>query len=107
MHKVFDHPLQGREAGGWLLSLRQGQNSVSHFAIDFCILATKSGCGHRALQSVFLKGLSEELKDELAARDDTPSLLASFVPPPPQSVPVSFLMRTKTRHYTPVLITVD
>ena len=33
-----------------------------------------SGWEERALQEVYLRGLSEELKDELAARDETSSL---------------------------------
>lgn len=74
MLRVFDHPLQGKEAGSRLLSLRQGTNSASNYAIDFRILAAKSGWDKLALQGIFRRGLSEELKDELAARDDTSSL---------------------------------
>lgn len=74
MRKVFDHPVQGKEAGNRLLSLRQGSASVSHYAIDFRILAAESNWDEAALQSVFLKGLADSVKDELAARDETQSL---------------------------------
>ena len=74
MRKVFDHPVKGREATSQLLSLRQGNQSVAQYAVDFRILAVESGWDQAALQAVFLKGLSEEVKDELAARDDTSTL---------------------------------
>jgi len=74
MLQVFDHPLQGKEAVNRLLSLRQGSESVSTYSIDFRILAAESGWGETALQIVFSRGLNEELKDELAARDETSSL---------------------------------
>lgn len=74
MLNVFDHPLQGKEAGNRLLSLHQGSESVSTYSIDFRILAAESGWGEAALQTVFSRGLNEELKDELAARDETSSL---------------------------------
>ena len=48
--------------------------AVSQYAVDFCILAAECGWDERALQGIFVKGLSEELKDELAARDETSSL---------------------------------
>ena len=72
--RVFDHPLRSKEASSQLLSLRQGQNSVATHSIDFRILAIESGWDERALQGVFLRGLREELRDELAARDETTSL---------------------------------
>lgn len=72
--RVFDHPLRSKEASSRLLSLRQGQNSVATHSIDFRILAIESGWDERALQTVFLRGLREELRDELAVRDETTSL---------------------------------
>ncbi|KAK5909547.1 hypothetical protein CesoFtcFv8_003468 [Champsocephalus esox] len=74
MYRVFDHPLQGKEAGNRLLSLRQGSESVSTYSIDFRILAAESGWDEMALQIVFSRGLNDQLKDELAARDETSSL---------------------------------
>ena len=69
--KVFDHPLRSKEASSRLLSLRQGENSVARHSIDFRILAIESGWDERALQGFFLRGLRDELRDELAARDET------------------------------------
>ncbi len=55
MRKVFDHPVQGKEASNLLLSLHQGSAPVSQYTIDFCILTAESGCDEIALHSVFLK----------------------------------------------------
>lgn len=74
MRKVFDHPVRGKEASSRLLSLRQGSAPVSQYAIDFRILAAECGWDELALQSVFLQGLADNIKDELAARDETQSL---------------------------------
>lgn len=74
MRKIFDHPLKGKEASKRLLSLNQGSSSVSQYAIDFCILAAESGWDDTALQGVFMRGLTDGVKDELAARDETNSL---------------------------------
>lgn len=74
MQRVFDHPLQGKEASSRLLSLHQGSGSVSAYSIDFRILATECGWDDKALQGIFYRGLSEAVKDELAARDETTNL---------------------------------
>ncbi|XP_055015782.1 uncharacterized protein LOC129410863 [Boleophthalmus pectinirostris] len=74
MRKIFDHPLKGKEAAKRLLSLSQGSSSVAQYAIDFRILAVESGWDDTALQGVFMRGLSERVKDELAACDETNSL---------------------------------
>lgn len=54
--------------------LHQGSNSVSQYALDFRILVAECGRDQTTLQSVVLKGLSDEFKDELAARDETANL---------------------------------
>ncbi len=72
--KVFDHSVQNREAASQLLSLRQGSRSVADYSIEFRVLAAGSGWNDAALRGVFFKGLSEQLKDELAVRDETASL---------------------------------
>ena len=72
MRRVF-HPVKGKEAVSQLLSLNQGRNSVSQYALDIRILAAECGWDQVALQAVFLKGLSEEIKDE-RNRDETTSL---------------------------------
>lgn len=67
MSKVFDHPVQGKDASMRLLSLRQGSRSVAEYAIEFRTLATESGWNMEAQQAVFCNGLSEILKDELVS----------------------------------------
>ena len=74
LRKVFDHPVQGKEAANRLLSLRQGSKSVAEYAVEFRILAAESGWEEVSLQGVFVLGLAENIKDELAARDETDSL---------------------------------
>lgn len=74
LRRVFDHPVQGREAEKRLLSLHQGSSSVASYSIDFRILAAECGWDTRALQAVFVKGLSDDVKDELATRDEPNSL---------------------------------
>ena len=74
MKKVFDHPVRGRDASRRLLSLRQGSRSVAEFSVEFRTVAADSGWNNESLQDVFLQGLNEAIKDELAARDDPVSL---------------------------------
>lgn len=62
MLRVFEHPLQGKEAGSRHLSLCQGTSSASDYAIDFRILAAESGWDELALGGIFRRGLSEELR---------------------------------------------
>ena len=69
MHRVFDRSAVGLEAGRDLMRLRQEENSVSNYVIDFQILATDSGWEGRALVDAFLHGLSEAVKDELLTRE--------------------------------------
>lgn len=74
MRSIFDHPLKGKEAAKRLLMLTQGSSPVAQYAVDFKILATESGWDDTALQAAFMKGLADNVKDELAARDETNSL---------------------------------
>ena len=74
MQRVFDHPVRGKEASSRLLSLRQGSDSVAQFALNFRILAAESGWDETALQSVFVRGLTDRIRDKLAVRDETSSL---------------------------------
>ena len=69
MRKVFDRSVTGREAARELLHMRQGNKTVSDFAIDFRTLAATCGWNKDALYDAFLNGLSESLKDELASRE--------------------------------------
>ncbi len=70
--KVFDHPVQGRDAANRLT--QAGVRSAAEFSVEFRTVAAESGWNAEALLGVFLKGLSDQLKDELAARDDSTSL---------------------------------
>lgn len=74
LRKVFDHPVKGKEASKRLLSLNQGARSVAEYSVEFRTLAAEAGWDESALQSVFLNGLSEQLKDEMALRDDSDDL---------------------------------
>lgn len=64
---------KGGDVAKRLLSLRQGSHSVAEFSVEFRTMAADSGWNDKALQGLFLSGLSEQLKDELAARDDSDS----------------------------------
>ena len=64
---MFDSPLFGREDTRKLLQLRQDSHSVADYAVDFRTLSAKSAWNTEALFDMFLHGLSEVIKDELAA----------------------------------------
>lgn len=51
---------------------------MADYSVDFWTLAADSRWNDAALQGVFVKGLNEQLKDELAARDE-PTDLTSLV----------------------------
>jgi hypothetical protein len=79
VRKVFEAPGSGREAARKLLQLRQDTLSVADYAVEFHTLAAESTWNPEALFNTFLHRLSEEVKDELAARDlpmDLDSLIA-------------------------------
>ena len=76
---VLEAPVSGREATWKLLQLRQDSLSVADYAVDFHTLAAEGAWIPEALFDTFLHGLSEEVKDELAARElpmDLDSLIA-------------------------------
>ena len=77
VRKVFDSPLSGREAARNLLQLRQDSGNVVDYAVDSPTLATESAWNLEVLFDMFLHGISEEIKDERAARElQTDSLIA-------------------------------
>ena len=79
LRKVFDSPLSGREAARKLLQLRQDSHSVAEYMVDFRMPADESACNLEVLFDMFLHGLSEVIKDELAAWElpmDLDSLIA-------------------------------
>lgn len=70
LRRVFDHPVQGKEAGKRMMTLRQGSMSAAEYSVEFRTLAAEAGWDDIALMSVFASGLNEQLKDELAVKDD-------------------------------------
>lgn len=69
MKECFDHPDHGGNAVKRLLNLRQGSRSVADF-VEFRTLAADSKWNDEDLKGAFLNGLSEQLTDELASRDE-------------------------------------
>ena len=69
LKKVFDHVTPGREAARGLLSLVQGGRSVADYSIEFRTIAAESKWNADSLFDAFYHGLSDVIKDELAARD--------------------------------------
>uniref|UniRef100_A0A096LQL2 Ty3 transposon capsid-like protein domain-containing protein n=1 Tax=Poecilia formosa TaxID=48698 RepID=A0A096LQL2_POEFO len=61
-----------------LWNLKQGQRTVSEFAIDFRIKAAASGWDAAALKNAYFHALSEQVKDELATLDE-PETLEDFI----------------------------
>lgn len=79
---VFDHPSHRNSASSRLRSLRQGDRLVADYSVDFWSLAVDAGWNEAAHQGVFVQGLLDHLKNELAARDkpgDLPSLVSLAV----------------------------
>lgn len=74
MRCVFDHPARGRDASYHLTSIRQGSRTVADNAIELRTLVAESGWKDDVLQGVFYQGLWDQLKDELATREDSASL---------------------------------
>jgi hypothetical protein len=72
--KVFDAPLPGREAARKLLQLQKDYRSVADYSMDFHTLAAESAWNQEALFDMFLHCVSEEVKDELAAREQPTDL---------------------------------
>jgi hypothetical protein len=79
IRKMFDSPWSGKEAARKLLQLRQDSFSVADYVVDFCTLVAESAWNPEALFDMFLHGLSEVIKNKLAAREltmDLDSLIA-------------------------------
>lgn len=68
------HLVQSAETVEKLLSLQQRSASVANYSIQLCILPANSRWNDATLQGVYIKGLGQELKDDLAAHDDSPDL---------------------------------
>ena len=67
--KIFNTTRPGREAARELMGIRQGNQSVSDYAIRFRTLATDSGWNEESLFDAFLYGLAEPIRDQLVNRD--------------------------------------
>lgn len=74
MKNVFDHPDHCGTAAKRLLNLHQGPRSVADFSVEFRTLAADAKWNDEALRGVFVKGLNENLKDELASHDEPSDL---------------------------------
>ena len=67
LRKVFGLGASGSDAARDLLSLRQGNQSVADFSIDFWTRARRSDWNSAALRDAFLLGLADYFKDELVS----------------------------------------
>jgi len=78
---TFHHPLSHDNASKRLLNLRQGTQSVAEFLIEIRILAAETGWGSDTLRGILLNALSDQIKDQLAFRDEPSSFeeLAALV----------------------------
>ena len=59
-------------------SFKQGSHSVAEFIIEFRILAAETGWPPNTLQCILLHLLSEQLKDQIALREE-PSTFEELV----------------------------
>lgn len=66
---VFDLPDFAGNVAQRLLQITQGSDSVANYSIRFHTLAAEAGWDEGALRGIFLQGLNDQLKDELAPRD--------------------------------------
>lgn len=73
---VFDHPDHGSNASARLLELRQRSLSMGDYSVQFRTLAKDACWNKEALKAVFIKGLNDRLKDELASRDSPAHFVA-------------------------------
>lgn len=78
MLRVFDQSVASTEAAKRLMYIRQGKNSVADYAVSFRTLAAVSDWNEPALVSAFHHGLSDRVKDGLAAVG-CPSNLESLI----------------------------
>ncbi|KAL0150894.1 hypothetical protein M9458_053813, partial [Cirrhinus mrigala] len=72
--EVFEHPAGGKSAGDPLLGLLQGRRTAADYALTFRTLATQTTWVEDMLKVLFHRGLCQELKSELACRDEGCSL---------------------------------
>lgn len=63
-------------AASQILSLHQGSSLVVDYSIRYHILVARSGWNDAVLRGVFIRGLAEDLKDELAVWEESGDLEA-------------------------------
>lgn len=73
LKRTFDHPLCEANAAKRLLNLKQGSQTVDKFVVKFRILAAETGWPDSVLQGVLIKALNEQMKDQLASREEPSS----------------------------------
>lgn len=66
---VFEHPIDGKERSERLLKLSQGTGTAAEYALQFRTLAAASGWNDKALIALYRRGLREDVRMELACRD--------------------------------------
>ncbi|KAI3373342.1 hypothetical protein L3Q82_006634 [Scortum barcoo] len=71
---VFDRPNAHFCASSSLLKLSQGRHTVEEYTLEFRMLDAEVDWTQDTLRAVFINGLSEQMKDELASRDDPQEL---------------------------------
>ncbi len=74
MRRVFDRALVGREAARMLADLRQGEQSVSDYSIQFRTLAAECEWNERAQWDMFLHGLADRIQREIDVVELPPGL---------------------------------
>lgn len=67
------HPSTEGSVAKRLLGLRQGKRTVAEYIIDFRTVAAEAGWPDPALRGIFLQLLNDQMKDQLASRDEPAS----------------------------------
>ena len=63
---MFNHNMKGSEAATRVMNIKQGKKSVAEFAILFRSMATSTRWSDEPLMSLFVRSLSEPVRDALA-----------------------------------------
>ncbi|KAM4690516.1 leukocyte tyrosine kinase receptor [Rhinophrynus dorsalis] len=66
--RVFDVHACAASAAKHLMTISQGNHTVAKYAIEFHTLAAEVGWNNEALVATFSQGLSDDIKDEIVAR---------------------------------------
>lgn len=67
---MFVHPISEGSSVQRMLNLHQGRQSVADFLIDFRTTTAKTGWPDETLRGVFFQALNDDMKDQLASRDE-------------------------------------